>query len=269
MGRRQLLAVAAVLAITGLATPFAAADSGRAGGGGDDDLLERGEALYRTGCLSCHGPEGQGVEPRDGGAGGPSLGEAGEAGAYFQLSTGRMPAANSDEQPQRKDPAYSPEEIDALVAYVASLGDGPALPDVDLSDADFADGGIIYRSNCQACHGAAGGGGALSYGSAAPRLDPATPEQTAAAVRVGPGQMPTFDPEIISDDELNDLVRYVEYLEEPDDPGGLPIGRTGPIPEGFVAWLVGMVALIGLVVWIGTRAPVRPASRTAERSDDP
>ena len=43
----------------------------------------------------------------------------------------------------------------------------------------------------------------------------------------------------------------------PEDPGGLPIGRTGPIPEGFVAWTVGMVALVIMVVWIGTRAPIR------------
>ncbi|HEX6167157.1 MAG TPA: cytochrome c, partial [Acidimicrobiales bacterium] len=104
---------------------------------------------------------------------------------------------------------------------------------------------------------ASGSGGALSYGRAAPRLSDATPTEVAAAVRVGPGQMPVFGPDTLSDDELDDLVGYVEYLREPEDPGGLPIGRTGPIPEGFVAWLVGMVALVILVAWIGTRSPVR------------
>jgi ubiquinol-cytochrome c reductase cytochrome c subunit len=66
-----------------------------------------------------------------------------------------------------------------------------------------------------------------------------------------------FGPDSISDAELDDLVRYVQYLDDPADPGGIPIGRTGPIPEGFVAWLVGMVALLVLVSWIGTRAAVR------------
>jgi hypothetical protein len=43
----------------------------------------------------------------------------------------------------------------------------------------------------------------------------------------------------------------------------MPIGRTGPIPEGFVAWLIGMVALLVLVAWIGTRSPIRKALRPA------
>jgi ubiquinol-cytochrome c reductase cytochrome c subunit len=144
------------------------------------------------------------------------------------------------------------------VAYVASLGDGPRLPEVDVADADLAEGGVIYRANCQACHSASGSGGALSYGRAAPALAPATDEQVAAAVRVGPGQMPVFGADVIDGDDLDDLVAYVAFLDAPEDPGGLPIGRTGPIPEGFVAWLVGMVSLLLLVLWIGTRSPVRP-----------
>ena len=218
--------------------------------------MAEGKQLFATGCASCHGTGGGGVEVRDGAAGGPSLQDAGEAGAYYYLSTGRMPLNSPDEQPRRKPPAYSPDEIDALVAYVASLGEGPELPDVDVSNADLADGGLLYRANCQACHSASGSGGALSYGRAAPALGSATPTEIGAAVRTGPGQMPVFGPDTLSDEELNSLVRYVEYLRDPDDPGGVPIGRTGPIPEGFVAWLVGMVALLALVAWIGTRSPI-------------
>lgn len=264
--RTHLLAVAGILAVTGVATPFAtAANAGQAGHAADaaasqdsggDDLVAEGKALFATGCASCHGPDGAGITPQDGGAGGPSLLEAGEAAAYFQLTTGRMPATSSDQQPVRKEPAYFSDEIDALVAYVASLGDGPALPDIDLTDADLAQGGVIYRANCQACHSASGSGGALSYGRAAPRLSDATPEQIAAAVRTGPSQMPVFDADIVDGEQLDDLISYVRYLDNPEDPGGLPIGRTGPIPEGFVAWLVGMVALVGLVVWIGSRSPI-------------
>jgi ubiquinol-cytochrome c reductase cytochrome c subunit len=224
---------------------------------GDGELLDRGRELYVQGCASCHGNEGQGIEIRDGAAGGPSLERSGEASAYYYLSTGRMPLNNPLEQPEPKQPAYSDEDIEALVAYVASLGEGPPLPDVDLAGTDLAAGGAVYRANCQPCHSASGGGGALSYGRAAPRLGSSEPEQIAAAVRIGPGQMPVFDTSTLSDEELDDLVRYVRYLQHPDDPGGLPIGRTGPIPEGFVAWLVGMVALLALVAWIGTRSPVR------------
>lgn len=250
--RRLLVAVPVVVTVA--ATPLALRP---AAGQADDDLLAQGRELYETGCSSCHGADGRGVVAEDGSVRGPSLAASGEAAAYYYLATGRMPLANSEEQPVRKDPAYDDDEIAALVAYVGSLGDGPEIPAVDTSGADVAAGGETYRANCQACHSASGSGGALSYGRAAPRLSDATPTEVAAAVRVGPGQMPVFGPDTLTDDELNDLVAYVEYLDHPEDPGGLPIGRTGPIPEGFVAWLIGMVALLALVAWIGTRSPLR------------
>jgi ubiquinol-cytochrome c reductase cytochrome c subunit len=250
---RRLLVVAPLMAAVGL-TPLLLRP---AAGQEDDGLLEAGRALYGTGCSSCHGPDGRGVDAPDGSLRGPTLENAGEASAYYYLSTGRMPLANAEEQPVRKERAYDDDEIAALVAYVSSLGDGPELPDVEIADADLGEGGALFRANCQACHSASGSGGALSYGRAAPRLSDAIPTEVAAAVRVGPGQMPVFGPETISDAELDDLTAYVEYLRTPEDPGGLPIGRTGPIPEGFVAWLVGMVALLVLVAWIGTRAPIR------------
>jgi ubiquinol-cytochrome c reductase cytochrome c subunit len=250
--QRALLAVP--LLVTAVATP---ASLGGTPGGVDDDLVAEGRELYETGCSSCHGATGRGVIGPDGGERGPSLENAGEAAAVYYLSTGRMPLANSQDQPERTEPAYDDEETEALVAYVGTLGDGPEVPEVDPESGDLALGGQVFRANCQACHSASGSGGALSYGRAAPRLGPATPTDIAAAVRVGPGEMPVFGPDVISGTELDGLVRYVEYLDDPEDPGGLPIGRTGPIPEGFVAWLIGMVALLGLVAWIGTRSPVR------------
>lgn len=259
--RFRAVAAAAPLLVTAVLTPWLAdrstGSSPAAAAPTQDGEEVDAEALYREGCASCHGVDGLGVVGPDGNIRGPSLERAGEASAYYYLSTGRMPLANSEEQSRRKPPAYSDEQIEALVSYVAALGDGPDLPDVDIEGADVAAGGEIFRLNCQACHSASGSGGALSYGRAAPRLSPASPTEAAAAVRAGPGQMPVFGPETIDDDELDALVAYVQYLDEPEDPGGLPIGRTGPIPEGFVAWLVGMVALLVLVAWIGTRSPIR------------
>jgi ubiquinol-cytochrome c reductase cytochrome c subunit len=231
------------------------------------DVAARGEELYLTGCSSCHDADGSGVTLADGTVRGPTLQAAGEAGAFYMLSTGRMPLNNSDDQPTRTRPAYDDEEIAALVAHVGSLGDGPPLPVVDLADADLAAGGQLFRANCAPCHSASGAGGALSYGRAAPSLHEATPLQVASAVRSGPGQMPVFGTDVFTDDQVDDLARYVEYLRSPDDRGGLPIGRTGPVPEGFVAWTLGMGALLGSVAWIGTREPLR-RRRAATTPDD-
>jgi len=242
MRRAGPIACVLVAVVVAAATP-------RPATGQDEQLHERGEELFVEGCSSCHGAEGGGTEQ------GPALLEAGEAAAYYYLSTGRMPLANSTEQPRRKEPAYDEDEIDALVAYVGTLGEGPPVPDLlVISRAERAEGGELYRENCQPCHSASGAGGPLSYGRAAPQLAPATPLQVAAAVRAGPGQMPVFGPDVLDDADVRALAAYVEYLDDPADPGGLPLGRTGPVAEGFVAWCLGMVALLGIVAWIGTRA---------------
>lgn len=203
-----------------------------------------GRQLYVTGCSSCHGLDGRGT-PR-----GPSLESSGEASAYYYLSTGRMPLAD-ETQPRRKPAAYSRQEIDLLVDYVASLGNGPPLPHLDLKGADLAEGGVLFRSNCGPCHTAAGIGGALSSGGVAPSVQPAAPLEVAAAIRSGPGQMPLFGPEALSDEEVDSIVRYVRFLESPPTPGGAALGGAGPIPEGFVAWIFGVGSLILAVLWIG------------------
>lgn len=269
---RLLVAMPVLVALVVTPAMVAAAPRGhgRQAPGGDGDLRAEGRELFVTGCASCHGTDGQGVTGPGGGVRGPSLVRSGAAGAYYYLSTGRMPLGDSDQQPRRKAPAYNRHEIAALVAYVAALDNGPEIPHVDIAKGDLAEGGEIYRGTCQACHSASGSGGALSYGRAAPRLSSATPRQIGSAVRAGPGQMPVFGPDIISDEQLDSLARYVVYLRHPEDPGGLPIGRTGPIPEGFVAWLIGIVALLVLVAWIGTHAPVRRsgAATAAEHRDE-
>lgn len=214
----------------------------------DPEVIERGQELFRSGCVSCHGVGGVG------GRNGPSVVDAGAASAHFYLTTGRMPASLSGRaQPERKPPAYPPDQIEALVAYVASLGEGLPLPHVDLAHADLAEGGELYRLDCAACHSASGSGGALSYGRNAPTLAEATPVQVAEAIRIGPGQMPGFTPESLTDQEVDDIVRYVQFLQDGEDPGGLSLGRVGPIPEGFVAILIGLGATLLAAFWIGKR----------------
>ncbi len=224
----------------------------------DAELVAQGRTLFETSCVSCHGDQGQGLRAPDGALRGPSLESAGEAGAYFQVSTGRMPLADPSRPPEAKEPAFSPEEIDALVAFVGTLGDGPALPDIDLSAGDEAVGGELYRENCQACHSATGAGGALSYGRAAPSLSTVEPLQLGGAVRSGPGQMPRFGDDIIDPQDLDDIARYVEYLQEPDDAGGLALGRLGPIPEGMMIWIGGLGTLLVAAYFMGFRRANTP-----------
>ncbi len=63
--------------------------------------------------------------------------------------------------------------------------------------------------------------------------------------------MPRFD---FSTDEVNAITRFVASLQDPDDAGGAPIGRVGPVAEGAVGLLIGLGLLLLIVRWIGTRA---------------
>ena len=210
--------------------------------------VEAGRQLYVVACTTCHGPEGEGVTDR-----GPALIGVGAASADFYLTTGRMPLDRPRAQAERKRVAYTPVQIRQLVAFVASLGPGPAIPVVDPKQGDLPEGNRLYANNCAPCHSSAGAGGALGHAVYAPPLNRATPVQVAEAVRVGPGSMPVFGPDVLDDGELASIVRYVEYLKDPDDRGGLGLGHLGPIPEGFVAWVVGLGAMLVAVRWIGTK----------------
>jgi ubiquinol-cytochrome c reductase cytochrome c subunit len=162
-------------------------------------------------------------------------------------------------QPPDKAVSYTDEQIRALVAYVGSLCQSknypcPKMPDVDQTRGDLDDGAKLFLANCAPCHNSVAVGGALSTGRVAPSLQQTRATQVGEAVRIGPGQMPQFGPDVLSDDEVDSIVRYVEYLRQPDHPGGLPLGYTGPVAEGFVALLLGLGALLLSIRWI-TREP--------------
>jgi ubiquinol-cytochrome c reductase cytochrome c subunit len=218
-----------------------AAQPGPAGG--------RGQELYQQNCATCHGQQGEGTER------GPTLVGVGAASADFYLSTGRMPIAEEQRSPGRAKPAFGRADIDALVAYVASLGGGPAIPAVDPAAGRLPEGERLFQENCAACHSATGTGGALTSGQVAPSLAPSTPVQLAEAVRVGPGPMPRFDAQALDDRQVDSIARYVGYLQRGGNPGGAGLGRIGPVTEGLVAWVVGLGLLVLVVRRLGKDAP--------------
>jgi ubiquinol-cytochrome c reductase cytochrome c subunit len=234
--------VLAPLLLLVLATPWLAADRPAGAQGGPEAEAEQ---TYLADCASCHGAEGRGTNR------GPTLVGVGRASTFYYLSTGRMPIEEPDARITRSKPAYPPELVEALVEYVDEVaGGGPDVPPVSLESADVARGGRLYRAQCASCHTTAGAGGALLR-QEAPSVYPPTPAETAAAIRVGPGTMPAFAETALSDEELNDVVAYVDYLANPQDRGGLSLWHVGPLIEGLVGWVVGLGLLVLLALWIG------------------
>ena len=218
-------------------------DGGVRAASGNVPLVTAGATLFATSCASCHGREGQGSDF------GPPLAGVGAAAADFQLRTGRMPFSDGPgHQATRKPPAFDDAQIRQLVAYVASLGDGPPIPEVQVNDSLVSDGQQLFIGNCAPCHGATANGGAVGGGALAPALDVATPVQVAEAMLTGPGQMPVFS---YGTRDLNAVASYVSYLQRGRHPGGFSIGGIGPVPEGFVGWVLGMGLLLVIVVLVG------------------
>jgi ubiquinol-cytochrome c reductase cytochrome c subunit len=249
--RRWLLALGAAACGTLSVLAFATGSGGQvsgelSGGEGSPALAQHGRDLFQEGCASCHGEDARGIPGRA-----PSLYGAGAASADFYLSTGRMPLDSPGDQPLRSQPRYPDNEIDALVAYVGSLG-GPAIPDVNVMRGRLNKGFAAFSDHCAGCHQAVAKGGVVT-GAFAPALDEATPTQVGEAVRVGPYVMPKFGHQQIDHRTLDSIARYVEETKNPDDRGGFGIGNIGPVPEGMVAWLLAIAAMLLVARFIGER----------------
>jgi ubiquinol-cytochrome c reductase cytochrome c subunit len=223
-----------------------------------ESLTDWGQELFAGNCAVCHGPLGAGATADNPihGAGdiagyGPDLRGVGARAADFYLRTGRMPLDDPTDQPERDRPLYSPREIRAMTAFVASLGKGPKIPQPAHTH-DVSKGYTLFADHCAGCHQIVGEGGYVT-GARVPVLQHATPTEIAEAVRIGPYVMPSFSPKAISRSELNAVIAYIRASRKPNDRGGQGLGHIGPVPEGLVAWLAAAGVLVGVCIIIGSR----------------
>ena len=250
----RLALVAAALLLTGglyaLVAPSASVAAPN-----PEETIARGEALFAVSCASCHGLNGEGLAAE----GAPSLVGVGAASVDFQMRTGRMPMANPLAQAPNKPNTFTPEEIGSIALYVASLGDGPAIPRPDqydpsgLSPADIAVGGDLFRTNCSACHNFQGSGGALPNGKLAPPLLESEPIDIYEAMRTGPGEMPVFADGAIPDKDIKGMIAYLEQVHAQPS-AGMTLGGLGPVSEGFWGWVAGLGGLMLFALWITKKA---------------
>jgi ubiquinol-cytochrome c reductase cytochrome c subunit len=261
--RRHPLALVVVLLgallVAGMAYAAVAPTRAEATPTWGEDEVALGEQLFLANCASCHGTDGAGgYEGEDGLQAGPSLIGVGAASVDFQVGTGRMPAQASGPQIAKREPQFTAEQTRALAAYVATaFGAGPSIPDqefLDPENGDLAEGAELFRVNCAMCHNFAGSGGALTRGKYAPGLEGVEPVHVYEAMITGPQSMPVFSDDVLSPEQKNDIIAYLDYLENTPSPGGLSLGSFGPVGDGLFVWVVGMTALIACAIWLGAKA---------------
>jgi len=267
--RRTMILFAGIAVLALLLVPASSGASGAAGaraqtaGGSTAQQAqqERGRELYLQSCAACHGPDPNGPSEY---STVPSLRDVGGAAAVdWAVRTGRMPYQST------KGPAiargksrFNEQDTRALAAYVgASVGDA-LIPEVDQNKGNVVEGRALYSQACAACHGMNGAGSALGGENIAPSMLGVSQEDVAEAIKIGPGQMPpggalpNYTPtDSQSIERVNDVAAYVEALNKDRfNRGGAPIGGKGPVPEGFVAWVIGLGLLILGIRWLGTRS---------------
>ena len=121
-------------------------------------------------------------------------------------------------------------------------------------DGNIAEGGELFRTNCAMCHNFAGQGGALTQGKYAPTLMGVEPKHIYEAMITGPQSMPVFSDKTITPEEKLSIIKWIKAAEQEKNLGGATLGRVGPVTEGLLAWTFGLGLLIGIAVWLTSKA---------------
>ncbi|HEY1976203.1 MAG TPA: c-type cytochrome [Candidatus Baltobacteraceae bacterium] len=219
-------------------------------GAGNDD----GAQLYALHCATCHGARGEGSTIA------PSLAGKSAADVHLMLDTGRMPAGAPFVNEMHVAPVFTFEQMDRIVDYVESLSPHAdhSLPQVALGTGDVRRGAKLFIADCAPCHGTVGQGDSVGQDNVAPPLGSATVFQVAEAIRAGPSVMPRFGRDLLSEQDVTDIARYVNYVQtagggqDGTDPGGFTLAHVGAVAEGFVAWFFGIGFLVLFLREIGS-----------------
>jgi quinol---cytochrome-c reductase cytochrome c subunit len=241
-----------VLGLLLIGAVYAAITEGRAGAAApaapNTRQIALGRHIFSVTCAMCHGDFAQGITDTA-----PGLIGVGAAAVDFQVSTGRMPAAELGAENPRKTPRLNERQTHAVAAYIQSLGGGPPIPsaaEISTFGANVGLGQRIFIAECAQCHNFVGAGGALTYGKFAPALNQATPTQIYEAMLTGPEAMPVFNDGTITPQEKRDIIAYVTQVRSQPNPGGFSLGRVGPVTEGLVAFLGLLLFCVLTALWI-------------------
>lgn len=203
-----------------------------------------GHELYQRNCAACHGSDGHG------GVGVPLA----LPDFQYQVSDRYLASTIRHGRPGRVMPAFdrlSDEEVQAIVAYVRSLGPGRPVTHGDseaVVQGDPRHGEQLYTKHCSGCHGPHGGGGegtgvTFSRPRGLPIMPPAlnnpgflaaaSDRMIKAALMNGREGTPmrSFLKQGLSERDIDDLVAYVRSFEKRPPP-------AAPAPADEPATLV-------------------------------
>ncbi len=236
------------------------------------EALRRGEELYAIHCGGCHGVDGRGGETIAGLDAPPLRPDMNDrvtiSYARLVMDTGRMPPAGDPEDNRIRDIQLEEDErADILLFMTDRFGLEGDIEDPGTGDVSA--GLQVYAANCAQCHGASGAGGVAGGGAWTPRVNNLSSQTLADAIRTGPFQMPRFDEQQITDQEIADIAAFLHQVEQEGGTLLFP-GELNPVfASGFGAGLAAVILVLLLVIAGKPRLfPDQPAPRAADDDEE-
>ena len=66
--------------------------------------------------------------------------------------------------------------------------------------------------------------------------------------------VPVFSDKILTPTEKLSIIKWIKAAQAEPAHGGASLGRVGPVTEGLLIWTLGLGLLIGIAVWLATKA---------------
>ena len=182
-----------------------------------DPGSRRAATLFLANCSTCHGLNAEGSDD-------------GAEPDRRRRRGGRLPgrhrphAAAAD---RRRRPSAKHVEFNAggdrrarrLRRLARPRPGDPGRGRLDYADADLAEGGELFRTNCAMCHNFAGSGGALTHGKYAPSLNGVTPKHIYEAMLTGPQSMPVFSDGTMTPEDKRAIIALPQDARGRAEPG--------------------------------------------------
>jgi ubiquinol-cytochrome c reductase cytochrome c subunit len=225
----------------------------------------QGADIYTSRCANCHGASGQGGTTATG-VRAPRLRRVPIALVDLVVRTRRMPPGDADADTRTPNPVRGERRVALLRWMRANLALTGELPAADLDGGDPARGQEVYAANCQQCHGSTGAGGVAGAGAFTPGLIHRQPIVIAEAIRLGPFQMPQFGEDVVSDEEIRDVVAFLDEVGAED---GTPLGiaELNPVFAAAYVFVFALAALLS-AMWLSGRVAMFPDAPPAEPGAD-
>ena len=201
------------------------------------ETIKHGRDLYAENCVTCHGPNGEGVPNVASALNTREYLEAADDGTIFDSINDGRPGTSMPAWGQKHGGAMNAENIGDLTAFIRQWEvTAPETQPAPPRAADPAAGAVVFSTICSTCHGIDGEGStvgpALNDAELLTKYGDDYFRETIAKGRPSRG-MPTWGT-VLSPAEIDDVAAYMRRWEERSPTGATTAAGGDPVSGAAV-----------------------------------